>query len=98
MQFSNTGIHVAEQTVRETDFLADNTVSVMFPRVYTIDGDEDIPIFPGVVLQSRKPQQQVERLSRWKLRRDHMGELPSGESYLLHAQPSRGFLLSQDLF
>ena len=47
LRLDNTGMHVAEQTVKAEDLLTDTAISVVFPRVYTVDGDDDVPVFPA---------------------------------------------------
>ena len=51
LQLDSTRVYLAERTVNETDFHTDDKLLVVFPRVYTVDGATDIPVFPGVVLQ-----------------------------------------------
>jgi hypothetical protein len=80
VEFANESGTFTVRDVSATSFAQNDAEIVLFPRVFIVKEERDIPVFPGVVLQSsqmfraRQELDQIRKPSRWLERVSSIGK------------------------
>jgi hypothetical protein len=80
VEFSNESGTLAVRDVPATSFAQNDAEIVLFPRVFIVKEERDIPVFPGVVLQSSqmvRARQELDRIRKTSRLRERVSSMKS---------------------